>query len=97
MHAEVVQSAASILGVEAYHAGAIRDRLLIADVETAPVAAYNSSVADIVQAISDQRDALDGPEDLDQGIVFEDMENITPVDDNALVFARDVAQVRSHT
>ena len=91
VHAGVVQAAASILGVEAYHAGAIRTLLAIAaqDAETP-----YGNVTEVVQLISDLRDAVDGSSDADQGIVLDGMLNIVPTDENGLAFARSVTDVR---
>ena len=64
---DLLTAAAGILGVEAYHAGAIRQLLIQQrDVKTP----YGVKVSDIVQAISDLRDVLDGSGDTDRGIVY---------------------------
>lgn len=85
-----------ILGVEAYHAGAIRQLLIQQrDVKTP----YGVKVRDIVQAISDLRDALDGSEDMDRGIVWWAGKNartiLAPVAANGITKARTPAQVLS--
>jgi len=77
-----LEAAAGILAVEAYHAGLIRTVLLA------------KGLADPAGAISDARDSLDGPDDLDQGIVDEDgNSNIVPADENAVAFSRSAGQV----
>jgi hypothetical protein len=77
-----VEAAAGILAVEAYHAGLIRTVLL------------SKGLADPANAISDARDSLDGPKDLDQGITDENGNaNVVPADENAVAFSRSAGQV----
>ena len=79
-----LEAAAGILAVEAYHAGIIRTVLLSKGLE-APAS-----------AISDLRDAVDGSDDLDQGIVDEDGNaNLVPTDENAIAFSRNTEQVHN--
>lgn len=79
-----LEAAAGILAVEAYHAGLVRTVLL------------SKGLEDAAGAISDARDSLDGPTDLDQGIVDADgNSNIVPTDDNAIAFSRDPFQVHN--
>jgi hypothetical protein len=73
--------AASILAVEAYHAGIIRTIL------------YSRGLFSQAQAISDARDSLDGSSDDDQGIGNSTTSNLTPVDQRGLVYARTPQQV----
>ena len=84
-------AAASILAVEAYHAGDVRNVLFNLDGQ---VGDFARSVAD---AISDARDGLAGPDDDDQPPVGENpfgtIANVTPTNANALVFARTPRQV----
>jgi Ferritin-like domain len=88
----VLSAAAAVLAVEAYHAGAIR--ALLRELPLAGKHTPYGSVEDVVGAISDLRDAADGAEDLDQGIVdAHGRTNIVPTDGNALVFQRSVEQV----
>ena len=89
--AATVSAAGGILGTEAYHAGAVRAILLAKSLtETTPYGPIDV----VVRLISDLRDSVDGADDKDQGIVGpEGMANIVPADDDALVYARDVASV----
>ncbi|MEO7724296.1 MAG: ferritin-like domain-containing protein [Chthoniobacterales bacterium] len=80
----LIFAAAGILGTEAYHAAGDRAYLLGLD---------DQAVVDTVQKISDLRDALDGANDDDQGLMKNNMANIAPTDKNALVFARTTRQV----
>jgi hypothetical protein len=65
---EFLDAAAGILAVEAYHMGMARAVLF----QMGPQA------RNAANALSDGRDKLDGPEDLDQGIVMDDHANIVP-------------------
>ena len=77
-----LEAAAGILAVEAYHAGLVRTLLL------------QGGAAETVGKISDARDSLDGPTDLDQGITDEFGDaNIVPADENAIAFSRTPGQV----
>jgi hypothetical protein len=77
-----LEAAAGILAVEAYHAGLIRTVLLTKGLEVP------------AGAISDARDSLDGPTDLDQGIVDEHGKaNLVPTDANGIAFSRSAGQV----
>ncbi|WP_132427601.1 ferritin-like domain-containing protein [Pseudonocardia endophytica] len=81
-----LEAAAGILAVEAYHAGLVRTVLLASD--------KDGSVAETVGKISDARDSLDGPDDLDQGIVDDNGDaNIVPTDANSIAFSRSAGQV----
>jgi hypothetical protein len=77
----VLDAAAGLLAVEAYHAGEIRTLLVSRSLEGA------------AQKISDLRDAADGPDDLDQGLRRNGRVNIVPTDRNGLVFSRSTDQV----
>ena len=81
-----LEAAAGLLAVEAYHAGVIRSTLYALGIAI-------PSVYTTVQKISDLRDAVDGPTDLDQGIGTASMSNLVPTDANGLVFSRSAAQV----
>ncbi|SDN59169.1 Ferritin-like domain-containing protein [Cryobacterium flavum] len=85
-----LEAAAGLLAVEAYHAGVIRSTLYALGVAL-------PSVYTTVQAISDVRDAVDGPTDLDQGIGNASKANLVPTDANGLVFSRSAAQVLNIT
>ncbi|WP_214402636.1 ferritin-like domain-containing protein [Pseudonocardia lacus] len=76
-----LEAAAGILAVEAYHAGLIRATL------------QARGAVDLADKISDARDSLDGDDDLDQGLTFEDEPNIVPTDENAIAFSRSTGQV----
>ncbi|MCB1884428.1 MAG: ferritin-like domain-containing protein [Geminicoccaceae bacterium] len=80
-------AAASILAVEAYHAGEIRTILIAA----------GERVARMANRISGVRDVLDGPGDMDQGpLNNEGTVNVVPRDDDGrlgLAFARTPQQV----
>ncbi len=80
---DLLDAAAGILAVEAYHASEIRTVL------------SGRGIVDPVQKISDLRDAVDGPDDDDQGIVLNGRANIVPSDANALAFGRNTDQVLS--
>lgn len=92
-----LEAAAGILGVEAYHAGEIRTLLYAhKDDQTG----YGVTVAQLIQAISNLRDAVDGPSDDDQGIVagagnpgFVTPANIVPADENGIAYSRSTDQV----
>ena len=52
------------------------------------------SIVDIAGAVSDLRDSVDGPEDIDQGIVDDSgNSNLIPNDDNGFTFTRTLDQV----
>ena len=76
-----LEAAAGILAVEAYHAGIIRTKL------------YDKGLMAPANAISDARDSLDGPEDLDQGIGTANRVNLVPTDRNGIAFSRTPGQV----
>jgi hypothetical protein len=73
-------AAASILAVEAYHAGSIRTLL------------YELGQAEATAKISALRASASGAAD-DQGVKLNGMVNIFPVDSNALAFSRTTTQV----
>ena len=78
-----LEAAAGILAVEAYHAATIRS--MIYNAGTAAQAA--------AEAISNLRDAVDGGDDLDQGVVRDSSVNIVPADANGIAFSRTPRQV----
>jgi hypothetical protein len=81
-----LEAAAGIMAVEAYHAGIIRSTLYALGIEV-PMAYAGA------QGISDARDSLDGPTDLDQGIGNRGTVNLIPTDENGIAFSRSAAQV----
>ncbi|MBA2552460.1 MAG: ferritin-like domain-containing protein [Geodermatophilaceae bacterium] len=76
-----LEAAAGLLAVEAYHASNIRTVMVAQGLQAQSV------------AISDARDSLDGPEDKDQGLVFNGKPNIVPTDTNGLAFSRTAGEV----
>ncbi|TFD72632.1 ferritin-like domain-containing protein [Cryobacterium gelidum] len=85
-----LEAAAGLLAVEAYHAGVIRSTLYALGIAL-------PSVYVTAQKISDLRDAVDGPTDLDQGIGNASKANLVPTDANGLVYSRSAAQVLNIT
>ena len=81
MNKDVLEAAAGLLAVEAYHAGEVRTVL------------YARGFGAATEQISDLRDSVDGPDDLDQGVVLSGRANIVPTDTNGLVFSRSAEQV----
>ncbi len=77
----ILEAAAGILAVEAYHAAIIRTVL------------FARGAFEPVQKISDLRDAADGPGDKDQGIGSPTNGNIVPADRNGLAFSRTPREV----
>jgi len=94
----VLEAAAGILAVEAYHAGLIRARLYQLRGEQA---AAGLTVAQVVQAISNLRDSVDGATDVDQGILGSEnntgrttgISNVVPTDANGIAYSRTPRQV----
>ena len=81
----ILEAAAGILGVEAYHAGIIRTLL------------FNQSkpIRKIVGKISDLRESLDATPgiDSDQKLTLNGSANIVPTDGNSILFSRTTRQV----
>ncbi len=77
----VLSAAASILAVEAYHAGSVRTVLY----------GLGAQVQDLANKISRVRASLGGGRD--QGIEFGGVANIIPTDANSLAFRRNTRQV----
>ena len=87
-----LEAAAGILAVEAYHASLVRTALY------ARGAAPGSPLRGRATQISDARDSLDGPTDLDQGIYPSTINggaasNIVPLDNMGIAFSRTTGQV----
>lgn len=78
-----LNAATGILAVEAYHMGMARSALY----------RMGGAARNAVNAISDARDRLDGPEDIDQGVVQNGRANIVPADADAKAFSRTPQQV----
>jgi hypothetical protein len=76
-------AAAGILAVEAYHMGMARSTLY----------RMGTAARNAANAISDARDRLDGPDDVDQGIVLNGRANVVPSDSDAKAFSRTPQQV----
>ena len=84
----VLDSAAGILAIEAYHAGQIRTILYAnKDADTG----YGVDVKTLIGAISDLRGALGGGKD--QGLVVGGKANINPTDANSIAFSRSTREV----
>jgi len=78
-----LDAAAGILAVEAYHMGMARALLY----------RMGTAARNAANAISDARDRLDGPTDLDQGIEVNGRVNFVPSDADAKAFSRTPQQV----
>jgi hypothetical protein len=76
-------AAAGILAVEAYHMGMARSVLY----------RMGNEAREAANKLSDARDKLDGPEDVDQGIAVNNKANIVPADADAKAFSRTPQQV----
>ncbi|USU06040.1 ferritin-like domain-containing protein [Sphingomonadaceae bacterium OTU29LAMAA1] len=95
-----LDAAAGILAVEAFHAGLIRNALYAKGIGA-------STLRTASESISNARDTLDGPADLDQGVATQtvpyvntggttvnvQVSNIAPTDANGIAFSRTPAQV----
>ena len=80
---DILEAAAGLLAVEAYHAGEIRTLL------------FGAGLFKEARAISDARDSLDGAGDKDQGTGRPAAANIVPTDENGLAYSRSAAEVLS--
>lgn len=85
----LVEAAAGVLAVEAYHAGIVRHFIS----QKAAVVVGATNVGTLAQAFSDIRDSLDGADDRDQGVRTGGVNNLVPTDANGLVFSRTTRQV----
>jgi hypothetical protein len=82
-----LEAAAGLLAVEAYHAALVRTVLFAKGIQT-------PALIQATEAISNARDSLDGPTDLDQGVApIGNASNIAPLDANGLAFSRTAGQV----
>jgi hypothetical protein len=85
--ATFLSAAAGILGAEAYHAGLIRT-VLYAKGMAIP------ALVDATEKISDARDALDNPIDVDQGVRQRNgASNIVPTDADGIAYSRSAGDV----
>jgi rubrerythrin len=80
---EFLDAAAGILAVEAYHMGMARSVLYQMGPEARQAA----------NALSDARDKLDGPNDVDQGIEVDGKANFVPSNPDGIAFSRTPQQV----
>ena len=80
---EFLDAAAGILAVEAYHMGMARSVLY----QMGPEARHAAN------ALSDARDKLDGPDDLDQGIEVDGKANFVPSTPDGIAYSRTPQQV----
>lgn len=78
-----LDAATGILAVEAYHMGMARSTLY----------RMGTAARNAANAISDARDRVDGPGDVDQGIQVNGRANIVPADPDAKAFSRTPQQV----
>lgn len=78
-----LDAAAGILAVEAYHMGMARSTLY----------RMGNEARQAANAISNARDKVDGPGDVDQGIVMNGKANIVPSNSDGIAFKRTPQQV----
>lgn len=83
---DILEAAAGILAVEAYHAGITRHFI-------SQAGQTNASAITLSQGISDIRDSLDGADDRDQGVRAGGVPNLVPTDANSIAFSRTTRQV----
>jgi hypothetical protein len=86
-----LEAAAGILAVEAYHAAIVRTTLYAKGIAV-------PALIDATERISDARDSLDGPTDLDQGVRasgtgLNTTSNIVPLDADGIAYSRSPGQV----
>lgn len=91
--AGILEAAAGILAVEAYHSGAIRTYLAAIGTLGLGGNPRTDLALTAPNQISDLRDSVDGGGDNDQGIFVGGQFNNTPVDGNAIAFSRTFDQV----
>jgi hypothetical protein len=85
--ATFLSAAAGILGAEAYHAGLVRTVLYAKGIAT-------PALIDATERISNARDSLDNPADVDQGVRGTGgASNIVPTDANGIAYSRSAGDV----
>ena len=92
-YVESVLLTAGIMAVEAYHAGYIRTALIQNGDVVTP---YGANVTTIINAISAARESLDGADNMAEEGIFNATTGdytLAPVDENAVAFSRNPAQV----
>eukprot|EP00898_Chlorokybus_atmophyticus_P002433 jgi/Chlat1/3190/Chrsp22S03462 len=89
-----LEAAAGILAVEAYHAGAIR--ALLYNNRWNKIEPYGAYVVDVIQAISDLRDSVNGPADTDRGLLFHNrtyIADLSLADKNSVAYSASTSAV----
>lgn len=89
-----LEAAAGILAAEAYHAANIRSAIFEKDTGLLGTGLLGRDLKEASVQLSDARDSLDGPDDLDQGVVDErGRANIVPTDEFGITSSRTAGQV----
>ncbi|MGA6162576.1 ferritin-like domain-containing protein [Amycolatopsis magusensis] len=89
-----LEAAAGILAVEAYHAANIRTALYAHRGGLLDLGLLGRDLAEAAGKLSNARDSLDGPADLDQGVTDgQGRANIVPADENGIAYSRSPGQV----
>ncbi|ONI92086.1 hypothetical protein ALI144C_00100 [Actinosynnema sp. ALI-1.44] len=89
-----LEAAAGILAVEAYHAANIRTALYNHSDGILGLGLLGRDLREASVKLSNARDNLDGPTDLDQGVIdSQGRANIVPADTNGIAYSRSPGQV----